>query len=195
MSVCGIKHLASNGKELTASSSGEIILMDREKALFELLDHRRFTNSAFAKLFKTEIFKDIRFPVGRIYEDVATIYKTFFMCDSIVFGDRALYNYLYRQGSISRKAFTPARLDAVEFCEQMVRDITKMYPNLNKIADCRCFDSYVTLLRIINKKDHFEIYSKTWSKLKSKRKTVLTYGPSGYKRKGLALASYFGIIL
>ncbi len=195
MSICSINNLTPNEKEISCYNSGKIIIMDRKQALFELLNSKKYTNSASAKLFKTEHFRDIRFPVGRIYEDVATIYKTFLLCDKIVFGERALYNYIHHQGTISRQKFTPARLDAIEFCYLMTGEITKIYPELKRIADCRCFDSYITLLKVVNKSENSEIYSEAWKNLKLKRKTVITYIHSGLKRKIRAVASYFGRII
>lgn len=196
MSICSYKSVDADGKPVgSPAKCGKEFVMDRKQAFFELLSRKYFSNSACFRLFKTEHFRDIRFPKGRIFEDVATVYKTMFLCDKVAFGGEALYYYLFRRGSISRNEYTPAREDAVIFGEQMARDITEMYPELRKIADCRCFDSYVTFLKDVDREGYPDKWTEAWEKLKSKRKTVLTYGSSGIKRKVIALASYFGKII
>ena len=50
------------------------IVMDNEEAISNLLYQKYYTTSAWGKLYKSELFDKIRFPVGKLYEDVETIY-------------------------------------------------------------------------------------------------------------------------
>lgn len=66
---------------------------------------------AWCKLYKSEIFEGIEFPVGRIYEDTATIYKLLYRADKIVRISNGLYYYFKSPDGISRKPFNLKKLD------------------------------------------------------------------------------------
>ena len=68
---------------------------------------------AWNKLYKKELFENIRYPEGRIHEDEATTYKLFDLAKKCVFVDNALYGYYVGSGgtSITRNGFNLKKLD------------------------------------------------------------------------------------
>ena len=61
-------------------------------------------SQAWSKLFKKELWNGITFPVGRIYEDIATIYKCFFNTNKpCAYICKPLYFYVLRNNSLSFK--------------------------------------------------------------------------------------------
>lgn len=56
------------------------------------------------KVFKTEIFKDIRFPLGQISEDIAIIPKIVEKTNKLQVSEIGYYGYRFREGSISNSA-------------------------------------------------------------------------------------------
>ena len=193
IAICGYKYITEDGKVLNHLVDDDtVMIMDQEKAFFELLKSKYFSNSACSKLFRADCFEGIRYPYGRLYEDVATTYKTFFKSEKIVFGANPLYFYLYRVGSISKQQFSLARMDGIYFAEEMVKDITQKYPSLCQIGDCRLFDSYLAVLSLISQKDYPDIYKQVWGKICFMRKSILICKYSGRKRKILSICSYFG---
>lgn len=54
------------------------------------------------KVYKRELFENIRFPFGRHYEDEATTYKVIYKTNYIVRNNSALYFYRQREGSITK---------------------------------------------------------------------------------------------
>ena len=68
---------------------------------------------AWNKLYKKELFANIRYPQGRIHEDEATTYKLFDQAERCVFVDNALYGYYVGSGgtSITRNGFNMKKLD------------------------------------------------------------------------------------
>ena len=68
---------------------------------------------AWNKLYKKELFREIRYPQGRIHEDEATTYKLFDLAEKCVFVDNALYGYYVGCGgtSITRNGFSLKKLD------------------------------------------------------------------------------------
>ena len=70
---------------------------------------------ACGKLFKVELFKTIRFPVGRLHEDEFTTYKLFYYAKKTVLSTRPLYYYWQRDDSIMGLGFkTKNKLDYLD---------------------------------------------------------------------------------
>ncbi len=66
------------------------------------------------KLYKINLFKDIRYPVGKIHEDEYTTYKLFYKAKKVISSNKQLYGYVQRKSSIMNKPFSLSRLDALE---------------------------------------------------------------------------------
>jgi len=66
---------------------------------------------AWAKLYKTALFENIRFPEGRIHEDEATTYKLLFSVDKIAVCTTQLYAYFLSEGSIMRSPWNEKTFD------------------------------------------------------------------------------------
>lgn len=67
-----------------------------------------------AKLFRKDLFKDVRFPVGKVSEEVFTTHKVVFAAQNIAVRGGAYYMYLCRAGSITMKAGEEHKRDLVE---------------------------------------------------------------------------------
>ncbi len=121
-------------------------------------------NSACARLYKKELFREIRYPVGKLHEDRFTTYKVLFQFKEVSVVAFPLYYYFVNQEGIVRSNWSPRKLDNVEACEQqlayfeqadnekMVRYILGDYLhlllfNLRSIKGKREFSSYERLLR------------------------------------------------
>lgn len=65
-------------------------------------------------LYKKELFKNIRFPEGKIHEDVAVLYKIAYAACKTVYINQCLYYYYINMNSITKGKFTLKRLDWVE---------------------------------------------------------------------------------
>ena len=78
-------------------------------------------NSACNKLFSADLFKSIRFPKGRLYEDVATTHKLLFDAEFIYYVPMQLYNYRVRDDSImGSPVFSERYLDFIFFLHETI---------------------------------------------------------------------------
>ena len=75
-----------------------------EKILTDIID-----NSPCNKIYKKEVWKAVRFPVGRRFEDVATIYKTFYNAEKTGYIKKYYYNYVKHKGSAIDLSFDAQR--------------------------------------------------------------------------------------
>lgn len=62
------------------------------------------------KIYKRELFEGISFPIGRVYEDEATLYKIVYRSGRICRTYQKLYNYRLRESSITSSQMTPTAL-------------------------------------------------------------------------------------
>ena len=68
---------------------------------------------AWNKLYKAELWQNLRYPEGLIHEDDAVAHRLYWQCETVVCLDAPLYSYRLRQGSICRTGITPARFDSI----------------------------------------------------------------------------------
>lgn len=69
---------------------------------------------AWNKLYRRELFADLKFPRGKIYEDAFIMHKIFFKCRKISLKSTKLYNYVLRDDSILRSNYNIKKLDEVQ---------------------------------------------------------------------------------
>lgn len=82
------------------------------------------------KLYKRCLFKEIRYPKGKINEDEYTTYKVIFNAKKIAETNRAMYYYVQRPNSIMGQGFNLKRLDILEAYYDRV-----LFFNENKLFD------------------------------------------------------------
>lgn len=79
-----------------------VMVLDRDEALREFTGklHTLLT-IACAKLYRSEVFDGVRFPVGRLHEDEFTTYRALAASERIVIAPTAMYFYWQREDSIT----------------------------------------------------------------------------------------------
>lgn len=75
--------------------------------------HRRVSVCAWDKLYKAEFFKDIRYPVGKYYEDAYIFHHLYSFCQkvAVLSYDCPLYFYTVRPGSITNCGVSLKHID------------------------------------------------------------------------------------
>ena len=66
---------------------------------------------AWNKLYKKEIFRNLKFPFGKQHEDEFVIHRIIAKCEKITCVNNQLYYYLQRKGSIMDKGFSIKSMD------------------------------------------------------------------------------------
>lgn len=80
-------------------SSRNVTLFQGADAIRELFTEDTYACYAWNKLCKRKLFDTIRFPVGRVMEDLGIAHKILFDAGQIVYSDEPLYYYYQRDGS------------------------------------------------------------------------------------------------
>jgi len=96
-------HYVERGEQLLIEDPiiDELEIYSSFEGLKELVTDKTMRNYAWNKLFKSELFENIRFPEGKCYEDIATIYLLFHKAHKICRIPKYLYYYQMRDDSIS----------------------------------------------------------------------------------------------
>lgn len=76
-------------------------------------------------MYDISIFREIKFPKGKLFEDTGTIYKAFLLSDSIACG-----YYCIRENSIVTRKFTQSKMDLIEMTDIMAENVLHVYPDL-----------------------------------------------------------------
>ena len=114
------------------------LVMGPGEALKEMCYTYKFGGFSQNKLYRRELVERYPYPVGRLYEDIATTHKIMGDAQKIVFGNK--YTYFYRQSgtSIMRSKFNPKQLDGLEFVKEQLRYIEERYPEAKDAAIYKC---------------------------------------------------------
>ena len=76
--------------------------------------------TVWGNLYEMDLFKTLRFPVGKINEDEFLNYKLFFLSKRIVYTPHKIYNYLIRIDGIMKSSYSLNRLDFLEALEERI---------------------------------------------------------------------------
>lgn len=113
------------GNETDEKLSSEICL---ERMLYDDV----INTSAWAKLYETEMVRQFPYPVGKLFEDIATTYKFFIESGEIACGYKSQYYYMIRSTSIVNQEFNINKLDLLEMTDGMAKVVGEKYPQLCK---------------------------------------------------------------
>lgn len=107
-------------------------------------------SAAWDKLYRRELFEDIRYPEGKTCEDVPVTYRLALKAQRVALCSRPLYNYYHRSGSISKGAgITEKTFHYSRHTAPILEDIRENHPNIAPQAEfLRVHSLYHILLRL-----------------------------------------------
>lgn len=117
LALCGVEDVS----ETEEPFSPRVLTLPTQTGVFSgraLMEQFFGANStyytvAWNKLYRAEIWKELRYPTGMIHEDDAVAHLVYDRCQTVVCLDRPLYFYRLRPGSICRTELRPGRFDGV----------------------------------------------------------------------------------
>ncbi len=91
-------------------------------------------SAAWDKLYARELFRDIRYPVGRVVEDVPTTYRLVLLAGGGVLLPKPVYHYRHRSGSITQASVSPQSFHFSQHAAQVYQDVCENTPELEPDA-------------------------------------------------------------
>ncbi len=170
------------------------IEFDSQAAIESLCYMKELSCAPYSKLFKKEIWNELEFPIGFIYEDLATIYKTYDIANRIVYIDYNGYFYFQRKGSSLNSIFNEKKLSRIDFSEEILDFVKAHYPQIVNAAYCRLFWSASgALMDIPWSYDNTVRKKQIIHDIKNSRLIVLKDSNCKCKIRCLAMLSFWGI--
>lgn len=121
----------------------ETILLSKEQAMKESFFYKRVSVCAWDKLYKKDIFMNIRYPFGKIHEDEFVILDIFSQADKVIVSTVPKYYYRQRNGSIIQQPYTAKKLHVIEAFEHKLQIAEKSFAGIADLSRCQ-------LLRVNN---------------------------------------------
>ncbi|MFB7138221.1 glycosyltransferase family 2 protein [Gottfriedia sp. NPDC056225] len=107
------------------------IVLNKIEALNALIEEKFIKHYAVNKLYKATLFRDIRYPEGKLYEDIFTTYKLFACADKLVYSNKIGYYYVQREGSILRSKYNVRKLDCIQAFSEFKAYVDQCFPELS----------------------------------------------------------------
>ena len=102
----------------------QIFTVNKHEALNNLYNYKdnlnNITLGVWNKLYKKELFNEIRFKVGKIHEDDYIIHQILDRANTVVYSNIPLYYYFQRTSSITGQKFNIKRLDRLGALEERI---------------------------------------------------------------------------
>lgn len=126
IAICDPVHVFESGDAVFTKEKKTKVYANTD-AIKEMWYQRSFLFSAWAKIYRRDLFNKNRFTKGIIYEDVDIMHEVFILASKIVYIDAKLYAYVHREGSITTQKFSAREFDILKICKKLV-DFAEAYP-------------------------------------------------------------------
>lgn len=117
VSICNF-YTVSQGKISIKNADNGINEYNRIEILKEILLDKNIQSYAWNKLYKKELFDEIKYPIGKKYEDIGTTFYLLEKCNKIVVTGKSEYYYINRQDSIVNNVTESTITDYIELIIQ-----------------------------------------------------------------------------
>lgn len=91
-------------------------------------------SAAWDKLYHRSLFQGLRYPVGKICEDVPVTYRIALRAERVAMCDKPVYNYFHRQGSITTAAVSEKSFHFSQHTAEIYPYIREKYPKIEAQA-------------------------------------------------------------
>lgn len=121
-----------NGKKIIEKRYEESRIITKKEAYSNIL---LFDPAVCDKMFEKSLFANVRFPKGKLYEDILTTNKLVEQCDYLYHVAKPFYHYIQRNNSIVHQKFNIKKLDYIKNAKKLYEYIMKSYPELKEQCD------------------------------------------------------------
>ena len=127
ISICKI---TNSDEYLHENKKNEVKILNNKEAILKLLYDQEINNYVCNKLIKKEMFKNIKFPEGRKFEDLAIMHCLIEKAKTITFDDYIGYHYIQRKGSITKSITESYLTDYLWATDKFISTIKKNHKEL-----------------------------------------------------------------
>lgn len=110
IAMCGFCRVSREQPDQTIQRP-QCEVMDPESAY---VTYYGYCMTACCKLVRRELLQELRFPLGKLHEDAFITHRILFSAEKVAIFPEKLYYYYFNADSITRKEWTPKRLEELE---------------------------------------------------------------------------------
>ena len=133
ISLCS--HYIVTDRECVTDATGEKTVYTNVEAIEELLLDTKIRSYVWNKMFKASLFENIKFPKGRIFEDILITPKLFAEAKKLIFDDTPLYYYFQREASILHNQCVRLRLAYIEASLEFYDFVRSKFDNMERFCN------------------------------------------------------------
>lgn len=150
IAMCG-RYDIYNKKQIEKYSLNNPWILNSEEVLKNMLIRNKMDFAACDKLYRKELWQNIRFPEGKNHEDMYTIPYIIRKSKKIIHVGKPYYHYFHREGSLTTTVNEKRVRDYYSAVHSISKIINDSYNNINKEYIFFMNNSYLMLLLLINK--------------------------------------------
>lgn len=141
----------------------DVYILSPKEAIQGVLEDKKISVEAWGKIYKTSLFDNVRYPVGRLSEDAFTTPTILNKAKKVVATTQPLLYYSMREDGITGSDFKIRDLDVIDAYKLNLKLVRDKFPSLTKQAEFRVLWSYTYVLKKMlesKKLTDFEEYNK-----------------------------------
>ncbi|MBR3167082.1 MAG: glycosyltransferase family 2 protein [Erysipelotrichaceae bacterium] len=174
LSICSIYNDFEDSGRVVDNGDHTKRILSAKEAIEMMCYHDLVDTCAYAKMYHRDLFKDVRYPEGKLFEDIGTTYLLFDQNEAISCGFESKYHYVIRRNSIVTGQYNPKKLDLLEMTDQMADYVASRYPDLKEaVLRRRVYARFSTLNQLLDVKGNEDTKSGIVSFIKANAQSVL----------------------
>lgn len=172
--------------------------ISRVSAMETMLYQKGIEPSAYAKIYKSSLFAGVRYPNGKLYEDIGTTATLFDLSSTIVQSSYVDYFYRLRPDSIQQASYSHRNMDLIDALDGISVLVSQAYPSVEPALRSKYLSAAFNVLMKMTDED-FKKYpedrTRLWKIIKLTRMKVLVDGHARLRARLSALLSFLGFSL
>ena len=183
------------GDEIKTEATNELAnvrICSNEESLKQMLLQRGIETSSPGKLYRMSSVGDLRFPKGKLYEDIMFTTTMLSRAGKVAIIDNIDYYYYQRPGSIRYRQFSKQKMDCIYNSQELLAYIDSNHRDLDKEAISWYFSGLCNILFQIPYGEYSSEHDYIWAEIKKNRLQVLLNREARMKNRGAALLSFLG---
>lgn len=167
ISVCNYTSI-EKGEFVSKSFTEDCLIDSRDDYIREVLLDTKIQNYVWTRLYKRELFDNVRFPVGFLFEDVSVSTQLLNKINKAYYISKPLYYYRIREGSITSTISLSTIDDSIYNAYERYLKIKKDFSELN---DINVYSMLVWLyyqficFRVLTEESFYKVYREIFDEL------------------------------
>lgn len=194
IAVCGFFDVRNGRVTPWRKPQGCDYATDAVSAVQNMLYTLDFDASACGKLFPLSIFRTLSFPIGKLYEEVATTYRLLLSVQKVAITRAPKYYYVKHEASIVSSRYNERSKDMLEACQKIYEYAAHEKPELLPAATRKLVYACFYLLKTLGDDypQHPELVKELYGILRKHRWSVFRDPLAPKRDKAAILITLFG---